>query len=301
MPTIKRTGFTINYQTLGLATGRPLVLIAGLGEQIGSVEFPDEHCDQFAQRGFQVIRIDNRDCGLSVPDQELLARDVLATLGAIQQGTAEPPDYTLMDMADDVAAVLDDLGITQTDIIGASLGGGIARWFAVRYPNRTRSLTIVMSGNGAGPGDDAEQTDANTLDFLISLAVRRPTDEAIAHGVAGWRFMWGSQYPFDEKWVTDRVTYAFKRSYRPEGLNRALVAAFHSPGMWSLQQTITCPTLIMHGTQDPILSFNQAKQSHRQIKGSRLWAISGMGHTMHRELWSEMADRVSALGAEAAR
>ncbi len=300
MPNIRRANFAINYELMGPATGRPLVLIAGLGEQIGSVEFPDEHCSVFVQRGFRVIRIDNRDCGLSLPDNELPPRDVMKTLMDMQVSVEGSPDYTLRDMADDVAAVLDDLGIAKANIVGASLGGFIARWFAIRHPRRIESLSVVMSGNGAGPGDDGEQPDPGGLPFLVSLGARRPAGEAIKHGVASWKYLWGSQYRFDEKWVSDRVTFAFNRSYRPEGIGRTLVAAFNSPGIWSLQRTIACPTLIMHGTEDPIISFNQARQTHSRIAESTLWAVTGMGHTMHDELWPEMADRLSALATRAA-
>src|SRR5262249_5297245 len=145
---------TINYQVAGPTGGRPLVLIAGLGEQIGSVEFPEEQCATFIAQGFRLIRLDNRDCGLSLPDIELPPRDVPATLADLQSGTLPTPDYTLMDMADDVAAVLTDLRIEKADILGASLGGYIARWFALRHPGLTRALTVVMSGNGAFPGDE---------------------------------------------------------------------------------------------------------------------------------------------------
>ena len=297
MPKVERPGVTINYETLGSASGRPVVLIAGLGEQIGSVEFPDEHCQAFVDAGFRVIRLDNRDCGLSTPDPELPTRDVTATLQALQTGPPPTPDYTLTDMADDVVAVLDDLGLARADVVGASLGGFIARWVGIRHPQRTRTLTVVMSGSGAGPVDDGAQIDAGAVAELVSMSVRRGRDDAIDHSVGIWRWLWGGRFSFDEPWVRERAAFAFDRAYRPEGIARALLAGVFTPSIWDAQRDITCPTLIMHGAADPIFSLDHARQVSARIAASQLWAVPGMGHAMHRELWPEMVGRVLALGA----
>jgi pimeloyl-ACP methyl ester carboxylesterase len=295
MPKVKRPGVWINYETLGSAPGPPVVLIAGLGEQIGSVEFPDEHCQTFVDAGFRVIRLDNRDCGLSTPEPELPVRSVIATLEALQSGPLPAPDYTLTDMADDVVAVLDDLGITTADVVGASLGGFIARWVAIRHPQRVRSLTVVMSGSGAGPADDGAQIDAGAVAQLVSMSERRSRDDAIDHCVEVWRWLWSGRLPFDEPWVRSRAAHAFDRAYRPEGIARALLAGVFTPSIWDAQGDITCPTLVMHGAADPIFSLDHARQVSAKIASSQLWPVEGMGHTMHREHWPEMVERVLAL------
>ena len=297
MPAINRPGFVIHYETSGPADGRPLVLVAGLGEQIGSVEFPDEHCEEFGKRGFRVIRMDNRDCGLSVPRPELPTRDVAATVAALQAGEAISADYTLMDNADDVAAVLDDLHIPAAHVAGASMGGFIARWFAVNHSDRVKTVTIVMSGSAAGPADSEAQVPPDAIENLLAMAVPRRGLEAIEHAVEGWRWLWGSTFPFDEAWVRSRVTFAFNRAYRPAGIGRSLLAGVFSPGLWDAQRQIKRPTLVIHGDADPIFSLDHAEQVRARIDGAALWVVGGMGHAMHREQWSEMADRVSAIAS----
>jgi pimeloyl-ACP methyl ester carboxylesterase len=296
MPKVERPGVWINYETLGSASGRPVVLIAGLGEQIGSVEFPEEHCQAFVDAGFRVIRLDNRDCGLSIPDLEYPTRDVAITLAALQSGTPPTPDYILTDMADDVVAVLDDLGLATADVVGASLGGFVARWVGIRHPGRARTLTVVMSGSGAGPSENGAQIDAASVAEMMSMRVRRGRDDAIDHTVGVWRWLWGDRYAFDEPWVRDRAAFAHDRAYRPDGIARALLAGVFTPSFWDLQRDIACPTLIMHGDADPIFGLDHARQVNARIATSQLWVVEGMGHAMHPEHWPQMVRRVAALG-----
>ena len=294
MPTISRPGVSIHYETIGPEDGRPLVLIAGLGEQIGGVEFPEEHCRQFVEAGFRVIRMDNRDSGLSLPEPDLGARDIMATFGAARSGHPVLPDYTIQDMADDVIAVVDALGLSSVDVLGASLGGFIARWVAIRNPQRVRSLTIVMSGSGAPTIDPLE--DERVLGRLISMTIPRDRASAIEHAVSDWRSYWGSVFPFDEQWTRTRCTYAYDRSYRPEGIGRMLIGVGMSPSLFEFQSEIACPTLIMHGDVDPIFNITHAEAAKDKIASSELWIVEGMGHSMPNELWPEMARRVASLG-----
>lgn len=294
MSQVKHHGVSIHYEVTGPADGRSLVLIAGLGEQIGSVEFPDEHCREFVEAGYRVIRIDNRDAGLSIPEPDFAQRDLLATFGAAQSGAPVTLDYTLSDLADDVVAVLDDLGVVQADVLGASMGGMVARWVAIRHPQRVRTLTIVMSGSGTI--DQSAEQSQRTLEALLSMTARRERVEAIESSVNAWRMMWGSAFDFDEAWVRARVTYAHDRSYRPEATARGALAVGLSRGLFEAQREIVCPTLIMHGDVDPVFAISEARQVHECIAGSQLWTVEGMGHAMPKELWSEMAERVAALG-----
>ena len=277
MPDVERDDFSIHYEVTRAGDGPTLLLVAGLGEQIGSVEYPEEQCEAFAEAGFRVVRMDNRDCGLSLPK-------------------GEPPAYTLHDMADDAVAVLDDLGVERAHVMGASLGGFIVRWIALRHPERVTSLTVVMSGSAAGPGDDGPQLDATVVGRLLEMAERRERDDAIEHLVEEWRWLWGKVYPFDEAWVRARVAHAHDRAYRPEGIVRLLQAAAKTPGLWDEETRITCPTLVVHGGEDPCFSADHARATAERIPGAKLWFDPAMGHIMHREQWHELAGRVGALG-----
>ena len=276
MPEIQRGDFAIHYETTRPGDGPTLLLVAGLGEQIGSVEFSEEQCDAFAARGFRAVRMDNRDCGLSVAEHDA-------------------PVYTLHDMADDVAGVLDDLGVERAHLLGASLGGFVVRWVAVRHPERVASLTVVMSGSGAGPEDEGPGLEPSVVARLLDMAERREPAAAIDQLVEKWRWLWGSEYPFEEDWVRARVEYAFARAYRPEGVARLLRASAQTPGLWQAQTQIGCPTLVVHGGEDPCFGPEHARATADRIKTAKLWLDPAMGHIMHREQWDELAGRVSAL------
>lgn len=297
MPSIERGGFTLHYEDAGPTGGRPLVLVAGLGEQMGSVEYPEEQRAIFAAAGFRVIRLDNRDTGLSVPIAPLPEVDIEEALTALRAGRNVTSPYTLLDMADDVAAVLDALDIRQAHLIGASMGGYIVRWLAVRHPERVASMHIVMSGSGALPGEDGPQFDPAVTDTLVDLCRWRDRAQAVPYNTELWRWLWGDGYPFEEAWVAQRVAFAYDRAYRPAGVARQMLAVLKTDGLWEAQTGIGCPTLVIHGERDPCFSAGHGRSIAERVPGAQLWMDPRMGHTLHREQWHEMAERAAALAA----
>lgn len=297
MPSIEREGFRINYEEGGRANGRPLVLVAGLGEQIGAVEYPDEQCALYAEQGFRIIRLDNRDTGLSLPTAPLPDVDIFAALNALQQGHDVSAPYSLFTIADDVAAVLDALGIERAHVLGASMGGYIVRWMALRHPHRVASLQIVMSGSGAIPGEDGPQLTTDVIENLAGLTKRRDRSHAIPYNTELWRWYWGNGYPFEEEWVRERVGFAYDRAYRPEGIARQMLAVLKTPSLWEAQSGIRCPTLVIHGEKDRCFPGEHGKAIASRIPGAQLWLDPQMGHILHREQWREMAERAATLAA----
>lgn len=297
MPTIEREGFIINYEETGRTNGRPLVLVAGLGEQIGAVEYPDEQCALFAEQGFRIIRLDNRDTGLSIPTAPIADADIFAALAALQQGHDVSTPYTLFTMADDVVAVLDALSIEHAHVMGASMGGYIVRWMALRHPHRVASLQIVMSGSGAILGEDGPQLTMDVIENLAGLTKRRDRSHAIPYNTELWRWYWGNGYPFEEEWVRERVGFAYDRAYRPEGIARQMLAVIKTPSLWEAQSSIRCPTLVIHGEEDRCFPGEHGKAIASRIPGAQLWLDPQMGHILHREQWQEMAERAAALAA----
>ena len=282
MPDVQNGDYRIHYEITVAGEGPTLVLIAGLGEQIGSVEFPEEQCAIFGQAGFRVVRLDNRDAGMSKstrPGQE--------------------SDYSLADMADDVAAVVNDLGGQPVHVLGASMGGFIARWFAIQHPGLVLTLTVVMSGSGAGPSDDGPQVDPSVREKNAGVLADLPRPEAIEKGVEYWRWLWGNGYPFPEQFVRSRVAFAFDRAYEPDGIARQLMAAVTTAGLWNAQSRISVPTLVVHGGEDPYFSSAHGEATAARIAGATLWADPLMGHIMHHEQWQELAERVRVLATGA--
>jgi pimeloyl-ACP methyl ester carboxylesterase len=284
MPVVRSADYLINYEITCSRTGPTLLLVAGLGEQIGTVEFPEEQCQHFAALGYQVIRMDNRGTGLSRP------------IGGTDESSSA---FTLLDMADDVAAVIRDLNVGPVHLLGASMAGFIARWTAIRHAELVRTLTVVMSGSGAGPGDNGPQLDPALRASSMDMVKVRPPAEAVEFGVGIWRFLWGNGYPFEEDWVRERVRYGVNRAYRPHGVEKALHAIMSTPGLWAEQTKIKQPTLFVHGALDPCFSLDHGVESAKQIRRARIWVDSKMGHIMHREQWDELAQRVRQLADEA--
>jgi pimeloyl-ACP methyl ester carboxylesterase len=287
----------LHVESSGPANGPLVILVAGLGQQIGDVEFPDDHAECFAQAGFRVARMDNRDAGLSSSFDHVGRPNLDVLFSALFADEPAPVPYSFLDMADDVLRVADAVGEREVHLVGASMGGGVVRWAAVRHPEKVRSLTVVMSGSGADPGDDGPQLAMEGFPELIAMADPRSRDEHIAYTVELWRTDWGTSFPFDEAWVTERVAASFDRSYRPDGLYRQITAAFGAPGLWHAQRAISCPTLVMHGVEDPFFPVVHGEATAVQIPSAELWRVEGMGHAMHPELWVEMVDRIAQLAA----
>lgn len=248
-----------------------------MGEQIGSVEYPVEQCELFGEQGLRVVRIDNRDTGLSGPDDN------------------DDTPYTLHDMADDIAAVIRGLGEGPVNVLGASMGGLIARWLTIRHPDLVSTLTVVMSGCGASPTDNGPQVDPSVRERAGDIIRRLPRDAPIQKHVEFWRWLYGDQYQFPEEFVRERVSYAYDRAYRPDGLTKQLKASMTTPGLWDEQRQIQVPTLVLHGGEDPYFSTAHGEAIANQIAGAELWIDPKMGHIMHQEHWNELASRVWKL------
>jgi pimeloyl-ACP methyl ester carboxylesterase len=291
MPGIQANGIRIEFDDRGPGDAEVVVLLAGGGEQIGSVEFPEDFCDALAGRGFRVLRMDTRDAGLSTdfPDHPV---DLGAILAAHASSAAFSVPYTLADMADDVAGLLDALGILRAHLLGASLGGLTARLVAIRHPTRVKSLTLVMTGCGALPGEaDIDlPPDPDLWAMMLRMTERVDRAEAITRLVETWRALWGPGAPFDEPCVRSQVAAAHDRSYRPEGIARQIAAVVATPGLFAAQSRIRAPTVVVHGASDRLLPVEHARLTAGAIPGARLRVIEGMGHEMAPRTWPELIE-----------
>jgi len=279
MPFVEVNDFRINYEITCPGKGPTLLLVQGFGEQIGSVTYPEEQCRIFASHGFQVVRMENRDSGLSLP--------------IVSEDKIKP--YSFHHLADDVAAVIEALAGGPIHLVGASLGGFIVRWTAIRHPEKIKSLTVVMSGSGAGPGEDGPQLPGEAARRLSGFLQRRPRDEQLSWNLEIWRWFWGNGYPFPSDWLKERLASSFDRSFRPEANARLLKATVKTLGLWEAQSNISCPTLVMHGGEDPFFPVEHGKATLKRIPAAEFWLDPLMGHMMHPEQWEEMALRLAGL------
>ncbi len=287
MPAASANGITIEYETFGDPGAQPVLLIMGFGGQL-TLWDPD-FCAALADRGLYVIRYDNRDVGLSTWFDDAGEPDLVDLLS----GTATAP-YSLADMAADAAGLLDALALTSAHIVGVSMGGMIAQTFTLGYPERTRTLTSIMSTTG-DPTVGQPHPEA-----LAALVPPPPTsrEEAMDQGVVTWRTIGSPGFPFDEAGVRERAASFYDRAFHPAGNSRQLAAIVTQPDRTAALAGVTVPTLVVHGEADPLVDPSGGKATAAAVPGARLELVPGMGH----ELPPELTDRfVAELAGHFAR
>jgi pimeloyl-ACP methyl ester carboxylesterase len=274
-------GITIEYDVHG--DGEPLLLIMGLGGQL--VGWPIEFVQRLADRGFKVIRFDNRDIGLSskMTTPPPKRRQLIAALLNRRFAKSE---YKLADMADDAAGLLDHLGIDRAHMVGVSMGGMIAQTLAITHPERVASLTSIMSNTGDRKHGRIHRS---LLRRLPSLMTRNP-DDAIANGVEVFRLISGPH--FDEAAVRAMTEEAFRRNYDAAGVARQTMAVAASPDRtWELGR-VRAPTLIIHGLADRLVQPDGGIATANAIPGARLVMYPDMGHDLPRPRSDEIIDEI---------
>jgi pimeloyl-ACP methyl ester carboxylesterase len=295
-PQIARAnGIDICYDIFGDAGAEPMLLIMGLGAQM--VLWDDAFCEQIAARGFRVIRLDNRDIGQSTKlsgGKRLTAVELLK-LRFLKIPVAAP--YRLRDMAEDTTGLMDVLGIKSAHLVGASMGGMIAQEIAISFPQRVRSLTSIMSTTGN------PRIPPPTRAAAAMLMAPPPTtkDEYLARFAQTWKILRVGSFPQDEALDRARAERCFERGLNPAGVGRQLRAILASGSRKERLHTVRAPTLVIHGTVDPLVHPAGGKDTAASIPGAKLLMIEGMGHAVPIPMWPEIIDAIDkhAHGASA--
>ncbi len=281
-------GIEIEYEVFGDEADPTLLLIMGLGAQMTT--WPVEFCKELAGRGHQVIRFDNRDIGLSSHMDHLGEADSMAALGAAMAGEAIDAAYTLDDMAADSVGLLDALGHDSAHIVGASMGGMIAQRLVINHPERALSLTSIFSTPRFIPADPEvvavfNWPDPGTLEGRIQA------------GIDGARMTSGGGFPFDEDLVRQHVAANIDRSWHPEGQARQVAAIVADGDRTEELRSVDLPTLVLHGTHDPLVVPQGGQETADAIAGAELVWIDGMGHELPPGAWPTILDGISGLVA----
>jgi pimeloyl-ACP methyl ester carboxylesterase len=289
MPQVQANGLTIEYDVTGPESGEPVLLIMGLGAQM--TRWPQGFVDKLAARGVRVIRFDNRDVGLTSKMEGAGSPDFPAILKALGEGAPPPVPYTLSDMAADAVGLLDALGIDRAHIVGASLGGMVAQLVAADHPERTLSLTSIMSstGNRALPPASPEA--------LAVLNDRGPDplqdlEGYLAHAVKGANVVGSPGYPPDPEEIRQRSLNDFNRCYYPAGFQRQYAAALACPDRRPKLAAIKAPTVVIHGAADPLVPLAGGRDTAENIPGAELRVIEGMGHDVPAALFDILVDGI---------
>lgn len=282
-------GIQIAYDTFGDQGSPPLLLIMGLGGQM--INWHEEFCAQLAAKGYWVIRFDNRDVGLSSKFDEAGVPNLGALTRAIERGHAVELPYTLHDMADDVVGLLDALQISSAHILGTSMGGRIAQLVALHNPHRVRTLIPIMSPMGE-PGYPPPKPEA--LAILYEPAPR-DREAYIEYSVRTAQVLSGPAFPIEEGIVRERAGKAFDRCVNPGGIARQLAALMAAGGAKKDLGSLKTPTLVIHGSHDPLIPVACAVDMADTIPGAQLLIIEGLGHSLadFPRLWPHVIDAVT--------
>jgi len=273
------------YEDMGDVDDPPVLLIMGLGAQL--LLWRKAFCEKLVGEGFRVIRYDNRDVGLSSKTehrgsgQRLIPRLVRFWLGLRSQD-----GYTLEDLADDAAALLNHLDITDAHVVGGSMGGMIAQIFAARFPERTKTLGIFFSSNNQAflppPAPRA------LLAMLNGPPPGSPREVVINNVVRVTKITGSPRYRQPEELVRTDAAESYDRCFYPVGVGRHFNAVLGSGSLLHYNRRIVAPTVVIHGRADKLVRPSSGRAVARAISGSRLVLFDGMGHDLPRQLWERL-------------
>lgn len=289
-------GLDIAYEDMGDPADPPVLLIMGLGAQL--LLWRTGFCEKLVAQGLRVIRYDNRDVGLST---KLTGRHVDGPVPLRMArsffGLRSAAPYTLEDMADDAAAVLDHLGIDRAHVVGASMGGMIAQVVAARFAARTRSLGVIFSSNNRAclppPAPKA------LLSLLTGPSPSSPREVIIDNAVRVSRIIGSPGYRTPEDQLRADAIESYERSFYPWGIARQFAAILGSGSLAGYDRQITAPTVVIHGLADKLMRPSGGRAIARAIRGARLVLIEGMGHDLPEPLWDRVISELTATFAVA--
>ena len=295
MPKVSANGLELEYETFGSASDPTILLIMGLGMQL--IAWPQPFCEELAEKGFHVIRYDNRDTGFSTKFEGVKAPGLPSLLVRSLLRLPIRVPYTLYDMAEDATGLLDALDISSAHIVGASMGGMIAQNLAASFPERVLSLTSIMSTSGhrSLPGADP----------LVSrhLFRSRPTtadrEAVIAHNMRTLELIGSPGYPLDEETRREMTSISFDRCYYPAGFTRHVAAIVQDGDRRRRLGMIPAPTLVIHGREDRLVPLAGGIDTAKHIPGARLEIIDDMGHNLPAGLWPELVEMITGHASSA--
>jgi pimeloyl-ACP methyl ester carboxylesterase len=277
------------YETIGDPSGEPLLLVMGLGMQL--IHWDRDLCEQLAERGFHVIRFDNRDAGLSTK----ISAPVPNVMRLMAGLPARVP-YLLEDMASDALGLLDHLEIERAHVVGTSMGGMIAQTMAIRRPERVLSLGSMLSTTG----DRRVGTPKLRVWSLLLRQAPQGRDAYIAYFVRLFRMIGSPDYPAEEERIRELAAATYDRCHYPAGTARQLAAILASGSRTAGLRQLDVPTVVIHGRSDPLVPLRGGVATARAVPGAELITIAGMGHDMPKQLWPTFVDAL-ARNADRAR
>jgi len=285
---VQANGIAIEVDDQGPVNADPLLLVMGLGMQLTA--WPNDLVQMLVSRGFRVIRLDNRDAGLS-QGFDALGVPKLAWVGlryAMRLPVNAP--YSMADMAADTLGVLDALGLQRVHVCGASMGGMIAQHLAASHPQRVKSLTLMMTTTGARR---LPQPGFKVRSALLSRPDGRDAEAVVAHLQRLMHVIGSPAYPADPAMQRRLFLANYQRAWRPAGVARQIAAIVADGDRSTLAANITAPTRIIHGLADPLVPVAAGQDLASRITGAVADMIPGMGHDLPAQLLERFADGIA--------
>ncbi len=277
------------YETIGDPSGEPMLLVMGLGMQL--IHWDAELCELLADRGFYVIRFDNRDAGCSTQ-----IRAPVPNIMRLMAGMPARVPYVLEDMAADAFGLLDELDVERAHLVGTSMGGMIAQTMAIARPERVLSLASLLSTTG----DRRVGTPKLRVWSIMMRRAPRDRDAYIEYFVRVFRMIGSPGYRGDEQRVREEAGATYDRGHHPAGTARQLAAILASGSRTAALRKLDVPTVVIHGEQDPLVPYRAGQATARAIPGAEFVSIPGMGHDMPKELWPTFVDAIAKNADRAA-
>jgi proline iminopeptidase len=293
VPDIAANGISLHYESLGNENDPPILLIMGLAAQM--ILWPDAFCQMLVEKGFRVIRFDNRDVGLSTHLDHFGTPNVALEYMKFMTRLPMKSSYLIDDMAADTAALIDALGLKRPHVVGASMGGMIAQNLAANYPDKVASLTSIMSTTGRR---SLPKPTWKTLRAIMAPPARRgDTQGAINRMVHVFKVISSKTYPPDPAYLRDVCTRHIMRANYPPGGARQLMAIAASDDRTYTVRKIKAPTLVLHGDEDKLVSPICGMETAREIVygggKARVNIIKGMGHDLPAPLLGQIAEEIA--------
>lgn len=275
MARVTANGIEIEYEETGDPADPPLLMVMGIGSQL--INWPMPMREGLAERGLRVIVFDNRDVGLSHKLHGVRAPSAEALLAMDRAARREAVPYTLYDMVADAVGLLDALDIDRAHVAGMSMGGMIAQLVAAHHGPRVKSLVSVMSTTGH---PDLPQATPEALAALTTPPKSTAKEDVVAQSMAARKVIGSPGFPSSDAYLKEIAERAYERSYYPEGFLRQYAAILATGNFRPDVETITAPTLVIHGPDDPLVRVEGGRDSAAAIKGARLEEVPGMGHDL---------------------
>ncbi len=281
------SGIRLCYETFGDPRDQAILLIMGLGTQM--LAWHEDFCGMLVERGYFVVRYDNRDCGRSSTLRGRPPKPLEVLTGRVK------PAYRLRDMAKDAVDLLDVLDIPAAHVVGASMGGMIAQVLAIGHPERVLSLTSIMSTTGQ------RRAGRPALGTYVVLLRAAPADREGYIDHLAWVVgkIGSPDFPRDEAELRERAGRSFDRGLHPAGTGRQLAAVIASGDRTARLAELSLPAVVLHGTQDRLVNVSGGRATARAIPGAELVEIEGMGHDLPRGTWAQVVDAIAGVAARA--